>query len=403
MYPNVAIKMVKETKLYDLLNCKPNVSQDELKKNYRKLALKYHPDKNPTAGEKFKEISYAYEVLSDPKKRDLYDEGGEQALKEGGGGGFHSPMDVFDMLFGGHGRRQQSNRGKDVVHQLKVSLEDMYNGTTKRLSLQKNVICSKCEGRGGKAGATQTCHNCRGTGMYVRIQQIGPGMVQQIQSMCRECDGQGERINPRDRCKQCNGKKIVKESKILEVHVDKGMSEGQKVVFHGEGDQEPDREPGNVVIVLIEKEHKVYHRQKQDLLMKMDISITESLCGFQKIVKTLDNREIVVTSPAGEVIKYNDIKCVMGEGMPVYRDPFQKGRLIIQFTVSFPDNNWISDSEIKKLEAFLPAREEVIVTDDMEDVELHEFDPNARTQGMPGEAYEEDDDEPRGGMQCQTH
>lgn len=396
--------MVKETKLYDTLGVKPNCSAEELKKSYRKLALKYHPDKNPDAGEKFKEISYAYETLSDAKKRQIYDEGGEQALKEGSAGGHHSPMDVFDMLFGGGGRRREPSRGKDVIHRLKVSLEDMYNGTTKRLSLQKNVICSKCNGRGGKEGAVQTCQNCRGTGMYVRIQQIGPGMVQQIQSMCRECDGQGERINARDRCKNCNGKKIVKESKILEVHVDKGMSEGQKVTFHGEGDQEPGLEPGNVIIVLIEKEHAVFHRQKQDLLMKMEITLSEALCGFKKVVKTLDDRHIVVTSHCGEVIKYNDIKCIMGEGMPVYRDPYQKGRMVIQFTVAFPENNWISEPEIKKLEALLPKKQEEMISDDMEDVDLHEFDPNARAHGMGSEAYDEDDDEgPRGGMQCQTH
>lgn len=232
--------MVKETKFYDILGVKPGCSADDLKKAYRKLALKYHPDKNPNEGERFKQISQAYEVLSDPEKKAIYDQGGEQAIKEGGvGGGFSSPMDLFDMFFGGgmgpsRGRRRE-RKGKDVVHQLTVSLEELYKGTVRKLALQKNVICDKCEGRGGKKGAVEQCPTCKGMGMQVQVQQLGPGMLQQIQTVCPECRGQGERINPKDRCKQCQGKKVVRDRKILEVHVDKGMVDGQKIVFNGEG------------------------------------------------------------------------------------------------------------------------------------------------------------------------
>ena len=171
--------MVKETKFYDILGVSPTADDATLKKAYRKLALKYHPDKNPNAGEKFKEISMAYEVLSDPEKRRIYDQHGEQGIKEGGGGGgggFHSPMDIFDMFFGGggggHGRRAGPRRTKNLMHQLGVSLEDMYNGTTRKLALQKNVICADCDGVGGKAGAVQRCPNCRGTGMQVRRERL---------------------------------------------------------------------------------------------------------------------------------------------------------------------------------------------------------------------------------------
>ncbi|KAE8633843.1 hypothetical protein XENTR_v10002115 [Xenopus tropicalis] len=294
--------MVKETAYYDTLGVKPNATPDEIKKAYRKLALKYHPDKNPKEGEKFKLISQAYEVLSDPKKRDLYDQGGEQAIKEGGmgGGNFSSPMDIFDMFFGGGGRMNREKRGKNVVHQLAVSLNDLYNGTSRKLALQKNVICSKCEGYGGKKGAVEKCTTCKGRGVQVRVQQIGPGMVQQIQSMCSDCHGEGERINQKDRCKQCSGKKVVREKKILEVHINKGMKDGQKIMFSGEGDQEPGLEPGDVVIVLDQKEHDVYQRQQNDLIMKMNITLVEALCGFKKPIETMDGRILQVTSFPGE-------------------------------------------------------------------------------------------------------
>ncbi|KAF9601420.1 hypothetical protein IFM89_019853 [Coptis chinensis] len=146
-------------------------------------------------GAKFKDIAQAYEVLSDPDKRDLYDQFGEDALKEGGfpgGGGGHDPFDIFSSFFGGsspfggggssRGRRQR--RGEDVVHPLKVTLEDLYNGTSKKLSLSRNVLYSKCNGKGSKSGASMTCSSCQGSGMKVSMRQLGPGMIQQMQHPC---------------------------------------------------------------------------------------------------------------------------------------------------------------------------------------------------------------------------
>ncbi|XP_068839984.1 dnaJ homolog subfamily A member 1-like isoform X2 [Capricornis sumatraensis] len=319
--------MVKETTYYDVLGVKPNATQEELKKAYRKLALKYHPDENPNEGEKFKQISQAYEVLSDAKKRELYDKGGEQAIREGGaGGGSGSPMDIFDMFFGGGGRMQRERRGKNVVHQLTVTLEDLYNGATRKLALQKNVICDKCEGCGGKKGAVECCPNCRGPGMQIRILQIGPGMIQQMQSACMECQGHGERISPKDRCKSCNRRKIVREKKILEVHIDKG-----------------------------------------------------------------------------QIVKHGDIKCVLNEGMPIYHRPYEKGCLIIEFKVNFPENGFLSPDKLSLLEKLLPERKEIEETDEMDQVELVDFDPNQeRRRHYNGEAYEDDEHQPRGGVQCQT-
>ncbi|XP_076027765.1 dnaJ homolog subfamily A member 4 [Genypterus blacodes] len=395
--------MVRETGYYDLLGVNPKSSADEIKKAYRKLALKYHPDKNPSEGERFKLISQAYEVLSDVKKRDLYDQGGEQAIKEGGVGGGSSPMDIFNMFFGGGGRMQRERRGKNVVHQLSVTLEEVYNGATRKLGLQKNIICEKCEGYGGKKGAMEKCSNCKGRGVQIKVQQIGPGMIQQIQSMCSDCQGQGERFSAKDRCKTCNGHKVERKKKILEVHIDKGMKDGQKITFHGEGDQEPGLEPGDVIIVLDQKEHSLFQRQEDNLTMKMSIKLVESLCGFKKVVETLDNRSLIISSLPGEVIKHNDIKCVQSEGMPIYKDPCDRGQLIIRFQVEFPEKDWLPEHLMFQLERLLPPREDLMVTEDMEEVDLCEVDVDSQqSRSHSREAYEEDDEGPRGGVQCQT-
>uniref|UniRef100_A0A6M2DKK9 Putative dnaj c chaperone protein n=1 Tax=Xenopsylla cheopis TaxID=163159 RepID=A0A6M2DKK9_XENCH len=402
--------MVKETTYYDVLGVKPGCTPEDLKKAYRKLALKYHPDKNPNEGERFKLISQAYEVLSDPAKKSIYDQGGEQALKEGGGGagGFSSPMDLFDMFFGGgfsggRGGRRRERRGKDVIHQLPVSLEELYKGAVRKLALQKNVICDKCEGRGGKKGAVEQCPTCRGSGMQVQIQQLGPGMIQQIQSVCSECRGSGERINPKDRCKQCQGRKTVRERKILEVHVDKGMTDGQKIVFAGEGDQEPELEPGDIVIVLDEKDHPNFKRSGSDLILRMNIQLVEALCGFQKVVKTLDDRDLVMTCLPGEVIKHGDVKCVLNEGMPQYKNPFEKGRLIVQFLVTFP--NTIPPEMVNALESCLPPRPVVEIPPGAEECMLIDMDPEqeARRRNHKN-AYDEDDEGGPGAnrVQCAT-
>ncbi|XP_063683530.1 ribonucleoside-diphosphate reductase large subunit-like [Bolinopsis microptera] len=207
--------MVKETKLYDLLGVTPQSTQAEIKKSYRKLALKYHPDKNPGSEDKFKELSYAFEVLSDETKKRIYDQGGMEALKEGGGGGGgHNPMDIFDMFFGGgmrgHRGHEGPRRGRDMVHPLKVSLEELYNGATRQLALNKNVICSKCNGKGGKDGAVQTCNGCHGNGVKVIVRQLQPGMIQQMQTVCPDCHGKGDII--REKVVTRNLNKVIEVS-----------------------------------------------------------------------------------------------------------------------------------------------------------------------------------------------
>lgn len=252
-----------------------------------------------------------------------------------------------------------------------VTLEELYNGAVRKLSLQKSIICEKCEGRGGKKGAVEKCNVCRGLGMESKIQQIAPGIVQQFDQICRSCAGQGEIIAAKDRCKNCGGKKLVRDRKILEVHIEKGMKDGQRITFTGEGDQEPNLEPGDIVVVLDEKQHPNWLRVKNDLIMKMPLELVEALCGFKKVITTLDDRQLVIQTCPGEVIKHESTKCIMNEGMPHFKQYFEKGCLIIQFFVVFPES--IPAEIIPTLEQCLPPKPFVNVPESAEECALVSF------------------------------
>ncbi|KAJ8460090.1 hypothetical protein OPV22_033016 [Ensete ventricosum] len=409
-----APKKSDNTRYYETLGVPKSASQDDLKKAYRKAAIKNHPDKGGDP-EKFKELAQAYEVLSDPEKREIYDQYGEDALKEGmGGGGGHDPFDIFSSFFGGgpfgggggssRGRRQR--RGEDVIHPLKVSLEDLYNGTSKKLSLSRNVICQKCKGKGSKSGASMKCSGCQGSGMRVTIRQIGPGMIQQMQQPCNECRGTGETINEKDRCPQCKGEKVVPEKKVLEVVVEKGMQNGQKIAFPGEADEAPDTVTGDIVFVLQQKDHSKFKRKGDDLFFEHTLSLSEALCGFQYVLTHLDNRQLLIKSNPGEVVKPDQFKAINDEGMPMYQRPFMRGKLYIHFTVDFPES--LTLDQCKALETVLPPRLATQMTDmeldECEETTLHDVnieEEMRRKQAQAQEAYEEDDDVPGGAQRVQ--
>ncbi|XP_039141790.1 chaperone protein dnaJ A6-like [Dioscorea cayenensis subsp. rotundata] len=405
------------TKYYEILGVPQNASQDELKKAYRKAAIKNHPDKGGDP-EKFKELAQAYEVLSDTEKRDLYDQYGEDALKEGmgGGGSSHSPFDIFEQFFGGGGafgggssRARRQRRGDDVVHTLKVTLDDLYNGTSKRLSLSRNVLCPKCRGTGSKSGISTKCHGCHGSGAKIMTRQIGLGMIQQMQIACPDCRGSGEVISNKDKCPQCKASKITQEKKVLEVHVEKGMQHGQKIVFQGQADEAPDTVTGDIVFVLQLKEHPKFKRKFDDLYVEHTLSLTEALCGFQFALTHLDGRQLLIKSNPGEVVKPDQYKAINDEGMPHYQRPFMKGRLFIHFNVEFPDSGFLSPDQCHVLEATLAPRTGSPLTamelDECEETTLYdvsiEEEMRRKHQQHQNEAYDEDDDDDSGPrVQC---
>lgn len=381
---------VDTTKLYETLGVEKNADDKEIKKAYRRLAVKHHPDKGGDE-QKFKEISAAYEVLSDKEKRAKYDKYGLEGLSEEGGGG-GGAEDLFSMFFGGgRGARSGPRKSESVNHPLKVSLEDLYNGKTAKIAINRQII----------VGESKMCMTCDGQGVVVELRQIALGMVQQLQRKCGECSGQGYVATRK------------KERKILEVHVEKGMKHNQKIPFRGMADEKPNMEPGDVNFIIQEKEHDLFKRKGADLLITKTLSLNEALCGFEWVVKHLDRREIVIKSRPGEVIKpeasasHPFVKIVPNEGMPSHGNPFIKGNLYVLFRVEFPTDGQLNKKTIAQLKKLLPSPS-MDVSYDEEEVEVVHLDRgDVKNFGKGGAArhdnnYDSDDDEGAPGqVQCQ--
>jgi DnaJ family protein A protein 2 len=397
------------TEFYERLGVAPDASAEDIKRAYKKLAVKYHPDKNPDpkAQEKFKEVSSAYEVLSDAEKRSIYDKYGEEGLQ---GGGASSASSIFEQFFGmdptGRGGKAKKQKVDDIGFQLGVTLRDLYNGKTTKLKVTRNIICKTCSGRGcNKDGAVQSCSTCNGQGIRIIRQQMGM-MIQQMQTVCNDCKGKGQTIKEKDRCKGCSGNKVVGEEKQIEVHIDKGMQSGQRISFYGEGEQEPGLEPGDILVVLKEKRDdknpEPFQRQGDDLIYEHQITLVEALTGYQFHIKHLDDRYLHVSSELNTITKPGDVKVIMHEGMPIHKQSY-KGNLLVKFDVIFPIPDQLDDSKKNKLKEILPKPAVVKIPADalVDDVEAIEYVPNARKSRAQDDEDDDDDERPRGGTQAQ--
>ncbi|CDO95491.1 unnamed protein product [Kluyveromyces dobzhanskii CBS 2104] len=407
--------MVKDTKLYDLLGVAPGADENQIKKAYRKSALKYHPDKNSSeeAAEKFKQITSAYEILSDSQKRDVYDQFGEEGLSgQGGGGpgGFGGfGEDLFSQFFGGGGssRPRGPQKGRDIKHEIPATLEQLFKGRTAKLALNKQLICKSCEGRGGKEGSVKKCTGCNGQGIKFVTRQMGP-MIQRFQVECDSCQGAGETIDPKGRCKVCSGKKVVNERKVLEVNIEPGMRDGQKITFQGEADQAPGVIPGDVVFVVSEQPHPVFKRDGNDLHYEAEIDLLSAVAGGQFAVKHVSGEYLKVDIVPGEVISPGLIKVLEGKGMPIPKYGGY-GNLLVKFSIKFPPSHFTDDESLKKLEAVLPPRNipKIPAGAEVEECVLSDYDSNkhgarAGANGR-GQSYDSDDEDGHQGaegVQC---
>lgn len=274
---------VDSDKFYKALEVDKSANAAEIKKAYRKLAIKHHPDKGGDP-EKFKEITKAYEVLSDDEKRRTYDQYGEEGLEGNVGGG--DPTDIFEMMFGGGGRpgaggKAQKKKGKNVVHPMPVSLEQMFKGHTKKLAINRTVIDEKI--------GVKECSKCNGRGFVVQVVRMG-NMIQQVQQQCENCNGTGQFY------------KTKKEKEILEVFIERGAPDGHKVTFYNKADEQPGYEAGDVQFLLQQKEHAEFKRTNADLTISRKITLLEALTGVQMEITHLDGRKLLIKTKPGEVV-----------------------------------------------------------------------------------------------------
>jgi len=387
-------KDVDTEKLYSTLELSKDCNEKEIKRAYFRLSKIHHPDKGGDE-HMFKEIAAAYEILSDPEKRKMYDQYGLEGVENGAPSA--AGEDLFSMFFGGgRGRRPSGpQKGPSLNHPLKVSLDDVYNGKTVKLAVNRKVI----------VGEVKTCSTCNGQGAKMEVKQIGPGMIQQMQRTCPDCKGQGSSAETKS------------ERNVVEVHVEKGARDGQKISFKGMGDEIPGMNPGDINFIVEIKDHGVFKRQGADLLVHKELSLNQALCGFSFKITHLDGRQVVIKSKPGEIIRSlsNEdgikivpfCKLIPNEGMPSIGNPFVKGNLYILFRVQFPTDNSLSPEQVRVLKEILPDPD-MEVDYDSEDVEevhmsaadLRQFGKGGASDGGNSAYYDSDEDDGHP-VQCQ--
>ncbi len=357
--------MASKRDYYEVLGVSREVSADELKKAYRKMAVQYHPDKNPgdaTAEERFKEIGEAYEVLSDPEKRHAYDRYGHDAFRMGGGAGpgsgFHDPLEVFrevfsgmggggggifEQIFGAERSRDASGRerGSDLRYDLELTLEEAAYGAEKEIEVLKLAACQSCAGSGAEKGSRlQTCPMCNGTGQVITARSFF-----QFSRTCPQCRGRGQLIEKP--CRTCNGEGRTEQRAKIKLKIPPGIDENSRLRSSGNGEAGiRGGAPGDLYVVIHIKEHPIFEREREDLYCEIPIRFATAALGGDLEVPTLTGRAIVKI-PAGT--QSGTIFKLKGRGMPSLQDN-RSGNLFVKVQVEVPTK--LSGELRRKLEEF---------------------------------------------------
>jgi DnaJ-class molecular chaperone len=364
-------------KLYDILGVNQNSSPEDIKKAYKKLAFQWHPDKNKDNAEeaekKFKEISNAYEVLSDPNERRKYDQLGDDNFNNNrNGGGDVNPMDIFEQFFGGsmnhpfahhdfgggHGFKQhfsfdfgnihhntQSKKCKSIGHQFNMTLEEAYKGVNKNMKITLKKYCTKC---------VVKCSNCQGKGIVNQVKNMGM-FTQMFTGSCGKCNGQGHRVEPNNSCEICEGKGTFEKEQSAHLTLPPGVEDGFKTIFPELGEQpmNENQMAGDLIFEIRIQDHKDFVRKGNDLYYKLSITFIESIIGKDIVIDYFNEKIELNTRKEFGIISPNKQYMITGKGMPMMNSNTNKGNMIIDFNVIYPKIKDIDDNKINEIKNIL--------------------------------------------------
>lgn len=363
--------MAQKRDYYEVLGIDKTASEDDIKKAYRKIAIKYHPDRNPgdkQAEEKFKEAAEAYNVLHDPQKRQQYDQFGFNGPMDGSGfGGFGGASmnmdDIFSMFgdifggragfggfggFGSRGGRTQQHRGSDLRLKVRLTLEEINQGVTKKFKVRKDTACTHCHGTGAEEGSSrETCPTCHGAGVITHTTQSILGMMQ-TQGICPTCQGEGQII--KNKCHECGGTGVTKGEELVEINIPAGVAEGMVVNVPGKGNAGfRGGIPGDIQVLIEEEDHSTFVRDGNDLIYNLLLDFPTAALGGEIDVPTIDGKSLKVKIDSGT--QPGKTMRLRGKGLPAVQGYGSgRGDLVVNISVYVPKT--LSREERKAIETF---------------------------------------------------